>query len=337
MNFDIIIAGAGPAGLFAARELENDFKVALIEKGHVIGQHGNRVVNKEVLKKLKVDEDCIINQIDNISFISPSGLRIDTKKESRGHVIDKEKMQMDIFSQLQDVSTFMSSEVKAISLEKKELKTEKDSFRFKLLLASDGGNSFIRSQISAEAPIMVKCQYGIFNKTDEPTSCILSNKFAHGFYGWSIDLGETVEIGLGCLKEPFSYFRDFMKTYFPSTGSLIKKYGGVIPRSAIEKKVYGACALIGDSAGGEPLMGSSIHKSIDEAKIVSGVILRGEPLCRYETLWKERFSRVFKFEEIARNRLDNITDRKINEFFSKKSELRSGGLVTGLLKDLISQ
>lgn len=337
MNFDIIIVGSGPAGLFAARELENDFKVALIEKGPVIGRQGNRVVNKEVFKKLKVDGDCIINQIDNISFISPSGLRIDTKKESRGYVIDKEKMQMDIFSQLQDISSFMNSEVKAISLEKNELKTEKDSFRFKHLLASDGGNSFIRSRISTEAPIMVKCHYRIFNKTDEPTSCILSNKFAHGFYGWSIDMGETVEIGLGSIKEPFFYFRDFMKTYFPSTGSLIKKYGGAIPRSAIEKKVYGACVLIGDSAGGEPLMGSSIHKSIDEAKIASDLILRGEPLSLYETLWKERFSKVFRFEETARRRLDNITDREINEFFSKKRELRSDGLVTGLLKDLINQ
>ncbi|MCK4554968.1 MAG: NAD(P)/FAD-dependent oxidoreductase [Candidatus Aenigmarchaeota archaeon] len=337
MKFDVVIVGSGPAGLFAARELETKFKVALIEKEGAVGHYGNRVINKDVFKALRVSEDTILNYINEISFISPSGLTITTKKEGRGYVISKEKMQQDMFSQLQNTTTFMNSCVKEIDLLRNRVVTNDNVFEFDFLLAADGAHSSIRSQFSQENPIIIKCFYGIFKKSKEPTSCVLSNKFARGFYGWSIDLGDTVEIGLGGFQEPVHHFKDFLKNFFPSTTALINEKRGFIPRSVVKRRVYENCILIGDSTGGEPLMGSSIHKAIDEAKMASKLILENKHPKFYESLWEERFSKEFKFEESVRNKLDHMGDDDIDSFFLKKKEIKSEGLVTGLFKNLVTQ
>ena len=103
----------------------------------------------------------------------------------------------------------------------------------------------------------------------------------------------------------------------------------------MERKVFGNCVLIGDSSGGEPLMGSSLHKSMDEARMAAGLLIKGRGMDGYEELWGRRFSEEFKFEDIARGRLEGMQDERIDNFFRGKVEVSGGGLVTGLLKDLI--
>ncbi len=337
MNLDIVIVGAGTAGLFAARELEKDFNVAIFEKNSFIGSYGNRIVNSDVFKKLKVSEDCIINPIDSITFISPSGISIDVDRKNRGYVIDKEKVEKEIHGQLQNTKIFLISPVKSLNFERNKIKTGNGHSKFKFLLAADGAQSFIRSRISKEAPILIKCYYEVFKKGDEKTTCIISNTHTPGFYGWSIDMGDTVEIGIGSFEDPTNYFKGFVKSFFPKRCDVIKKRFGLLARSAIKKRVHGNCIFIGDSSGGEPLMGSSIHKAIDEAKLASEVILKGDSPKSYEELWKGRFSKEFEFENIARKKLDSMKDEEIDNFFRKKCELKSEGLVTGLFKDLINQ
>ena len=337
MNFDVIIVGAGIAGLFAARELEKDFNVAVFEKKASVGSYGNRIVNSEVFKKLKVSMDCMVNPIDSITFISPSGICMDAGRRNRGYVIDKRMVEKEIYEQLQNTKVFLNYTVRSLNLKKNEVKTGNGHSKFKFLLAADGAQSPIRSRISKETPVLIKCYYEVFKRGDEKTTCVISNTHTPGFYGWSIDMGDTVEIGMGSFENPTNYFKSFLKSFFPAKRDVIKKRFGLLARSAIKKSVYGNCIFIGDSSGGEPLMGSSIHKAIDEAKLASEVILNENPPESYEELWKGRFSKEFEFESIVRKKLDRMKDEDIDLFFRKKRKLKSEGLVTGLFKDLINQ
>ena len=232
---------------------------------------------------------------------------------------------------------FLNSDINHVDFSKKEINIKGGSFGFDYLLVADGGYSSIGPMISDENLVIIKCYYEILKKTDEKTSCIISNRLTKGFYGWSIDLGEYVEIGMGNTGDPMTQFKDFKNTFFGSSSDVHKKMIGFIPRSFIKRKVYGNCAIIGDSSGGEPLMGSSIHKSIDEARLIATSLRKHGTLDVYEELWQERFSKEYEIQEAIRKKLDNMKDEEIDGFFSKKIKLQGGGLVNNLFKDLITQ
>jgi flavin-dependent dehydrogenase len=151
-----------------------------------------------------------------------------------------------------------------------------------------------------------------------------------------IDLGREVEIGMGCMGDPFRSYGRFLKYFFGPSKRGSRKVFGFIPRTFVEKKVSENVALIGDSTGGEPLMGSSIHKSIDEARLVSDAVKKVD-LGSYEKLWNERFSAEFAMQQKVRDRLDSMNDSEIDNFFSVKRQLKSGGLVNDVFRDLLEK
>ncbi len=338
-EFDVVIVGAGISGLHAARQLEDEFKVALVEESSSIGKYGNRVVNRDVFsKQLKKEtgEEIIINSIDEFNFFSPGGKRVIIKEKNRGFIIDKGKAEEEMFKGLG--STFTLLNTKVIEIKGNELITNNNKIKFNFLVGADGTFSTIRRFVTNEKPIAVNAYYEVV-EGEGLTSCVLAKDIADGFYGWSLDLNGETELGIGSLSgnvhERFKTFVNSFKTLYSSYVPRLR-FRGIILRSVVDKKVKDNIALIGDASGGEPLMGSSIHKALDEAEILARAIRKGT-LENYEKKWNEKLGKEFKMQEKIREKLEAIENEKLDELFEKNKNLYSEGLVNGLFKELLKE
>ena len=69
-NFDIIIAGGGPAGMSAAAELSKHFKVLVLEKNKPGTTQATWYSYEDRAKKYQL-EDAILLKTDYIKFTAP--------------------------------------------------------------------------------------------------------------------------------------------------------------------------------------------------------------------------------------------------------------------------
>ena len=96
MEYDVIIVGAGPAGLACAirlKQLKTDLMVAVIEKGAEVGAHilSGAVIEPEPLDELlpgwrdKLPPTCVPVEGDELAFLTANGrYRFPTPPQQRG-------------------------------------------------------------------------------------------------------------------------------------------------------------------------------------------------------------------------------------------------------------
>ena len=117
------------------------------------------------------------------------------------------------------------------------------------------------------------------------------------------------------------------------------KGGGVISLTNVDKRVVGNSIIIGEAAGGEALLGATIHKCVDEATLASEAIRKyfdgSSGLDSYENLWKERLSKDLSRQLALRWELDRKTDEEIEKLFSDKNETAGEGLANAPLQNIL--
>ena len=342
-DYDIIVVGGGPSGLALARELEDEFSVALIERRNS-KKYGHRVVSLKAYEKLRVDDDCIIQPIEEIRFYSPYGNHLSLKDGSkRGYVMNQQDLEKDMYEQLTNTTIYLGEDVWNVSFDKRKIITNKRDIRYKVLVGADGAKSTIRRLLNINAPKIIKCYTEIWDNTKSVTSFILSRKYAPGFYAWIIPSNDMVEIGIGRKSNTRMYFEKFIKQYplFREwKRNVIKRSGGLIPVSTVDRRVLKDCILIGDACGGEALFGGNLHKAVDEAMLASRAIKEffgGSDLESYEKIWYETLGKDLEIQRRLRNKLDSTEDDVLEKVFKRKSEARGQGLVNMALRDLLSE
>jgi len=350
---DVIIIGSGIAGLYLAKKLEETGTSYLIlEKRSKIGTYGPRVVSLETIEKLGITPDKLIRPIKEINFYSPKNIKISKKgEEIRGYTANLEEIEWHVFNSLKDKNKILfEHNVTDFDLESKTVKTTKGDFTFKALVLATGvlGVKF-RDKLNISHPKSVFCYAVEVNANDEITT-VLHNDLAKGFYGWIIPLGENkIEIGIGAENLQNPNQKEFHNRLFSMPH--LKKYrfhrterinAGYIPTSMIEKKSNHNWVVIGDAAGGEPMMGGSIHKCIDEAKIAFDVIQRflkyqTNSLEEYEKKWEEHFGEEMRNQQKIRDLLDSAKNEHFDLVFKKleNQTIEGKGLINDLFRNIV--
>ena len=350
----VVIIGAGVAGLYLSKLLENeDINFVTLEKRMDLGTYGPRIINLDTLNKLKLPRKSLIRPIKKINFHSPDGSTLSKKgNKTRGYVVNLRDIENFLYESIKNKKNIrLNHNVVDFDLKEKTVKISDGSkIGFDLLIFATGvlGIKF-RNKLKLSHPRNVFC-FAVEVDGKKDITTIIDNDLAPGFYGWIIPLQEgLIEIGFGAEELNIRDHQEIKKRLYSlahlgiyKNKKVRKLNGGFIPTGMIDKKSNMDWIVIGDAAGGEPMLGGSIHKCIDEADIAAKIIkenLNGTifSLRKYEALWDETFGRDMESQRKVREMLDNTTNFEFNKIFHKLEgkEIKGEGLINDLFRGIM--
>jgi len=353
-SFDVVVIGAGVSGLYLSKLLENSkTSYVTLEKRSAIGTYGPRIISLETLKKLEMPKEKLIHPIHKINFCSSdeTTLKIDDKN-NRGYVVNLKDIEEHLFERINNKKQIKFNEnVVDFDLNSRILKLlNGKEIKFKKLVLATGilGVKF-RNKLGITHPRNVFC-YSIEIKAKDDITTIIDNELANGFYGWVIPLEDgKIEIGYGSeelnirdKKEIDGRLKSLAHLRKYKFKKALRVNGGFIPTGTINKRCNHEWIIIGDASGGEPMLGGSIHKCIDEARLCHDALiqnLNGETISmkNYEIEWEKLFYKDLVSQTKIRQILDETDNNKINQVFKELQgeKIAGDGLINDLFRNVI--
>ena len=189
-NYDVIIVGAGPAGLNCAYYLSNSkLKVLVIEKNKLIGQKicaGG--ITKKGMDYMHFPPSIIENSFNDICLNSYLFKTVIKHSEPLLYTVERDKLGKYLLSRLKNkrnVKVILNSCVTNIK-ENLIIVNNKTKIKYKYLIGADGANSIVRLFLGlATSGVDVAVQYIIpfDNKFNKLEIFYLTDKFGP-WYGW---------------------------------------------------------------------------------------------------------------------------------------------------------
>jgi len=310
---DVIIVGAGPAGLSCAKNLKNrGFSVKIIEEHKEIGLpvKCSGLVSWNLSRFIEIDDDFIEKKTFKAVINSPFGHRIKLEKNKPVYIINRHYFDKFLSRGMEeDILT----ERKVISLAFKKnhvvLNTDKGSMKAKMIVGADGPNSVVGRHLNCRQRNVI----GLIAITNEKpkknnVNLFYDRKITEKFL-WKIPRKDKTEYGMmgkGCKVSDLVSFFD-LKNY--------ELTSGLIPVKPPERTYSERCLLLGDAAGQvKPWSGGGVIYSLLCSKIASDVI--------EEAFDKNDFSK--KFLKKYQNKWKSAIGKQMNignlwNFFLEKS------------------
>lgn len=293
MLYDIIIAGAGPAGSFAAYNLaKKGYKTLLIDKA-IFPRYktcGGGITYKAFnLIPFNLDN---ITQSAIYNFIFSSNFDNIYKRQS-----DKLLMKCFMRDEFDNMLVLEAISAGTVFLQQERIKniqinpdffiinTEKNSFKSKILIGADGANSTVARRLNLMQNDVLKA-YAIESEvyTNDITLKQYENTVGLDWgaiidgYGWIFPKKDHLSIGVGAsfknakLVKP--YYNALCNKLKINTQSVKSFKAHPIPFRINNNPIYsGKAILIGDAAGlTDPLTGEGIYYAMKSALIASDTI-----------------------------------------------------------------
>jgi len=264
--YDVIVIGAGPAGLVCAAELEKlGENVIVIEKDKRIGEPVEcaGLFNIDGLERLGIKKGpYVLNEAKGARFISASGAFAEIKaKESKAYVTDRGEFDRFLAKRYKG-ELILGEAVTAARRVKDgfEVATPRRKLEGKKVVIATGHDTTIHKFFGLEAPkrfvSTAQCEIkGVTGGKDFVELYVGS--VAPGFFAWVIPVSDdTARVGVGVLAgNVHEHMEGFLKRLkkegrFKEKNKVLCKSGGLIPfyepDLTVEKN---GAYLVGDAAG----------------------------------------------------------------------------------------
>jgi len=356
-KYDIVIIGGGPIGLKLAELLGDLSSIAVIERRNYMDYEnsykGYRVMSKEAFELFGLPEKLAAHEIEHIAVYSPSlKYYVTAPKRLRGFVVEKSSIEQYLYKKASEkCDIFVGVQPVEIDVENKIVKLSSGKeLKYKYLIGADGVFSFTRKYVTNESIKYIRCVSKIFDtkkskyNVDGPS--VFFVEYANGFYGWVIPSYEKIEVGIGSdekdalkrLNRLIGELRTSDILYIDDKYNSFIFSGGIIPITYVSKVAIDNILLVGDATGGEPLLGSSLHKGIQEGLLVKKVLEEefentGE---KYQELWSENIKKELD-EQLRLRSIFYSSYEKLENSIAKlnEKEIDGPGLINGPLKNII--
>ncbi len=297
----ITIAGAGPAGLLAAKEAASlGAKVTVYEEHRKVGEpvRCTGLVSKKGLDGLNVGyRDAVLNRCRGARIYSPAGQEIEIKKkETVAYVIDRAAFDRIIAEEAE-------AEGAEIVLGKK-LEEGAD-------VAADG-------PLSKWAPKREYVHaYQVTADLERDTEFVEIH-WTPGFFAWVVPISEgQCRVGIGVRDgNP----REALMRWLHSKGMQLEyeaETSGLIPLYDGAPAVRGGVCLVGDAAAHvKATSGGGIAIGGFNARVCGAVLGEGRPAEDYEPLWRQEWGQSLEMHRKVRDILDRIPPAEIEELFA---------------------
>lgn len=297
-NYDVVIIGAGLAGLQCAKLLsQKGAKILLVDRKTDLskGIHTTGIFVRKTLEDFEFPPNSLGKAVRNVMLYSPNLKAVDLKSEKDEFRVGKMAV---IYNSLLEesvengVNFARATSYKGVDISgnetivKLEKRGEVYEVKTKVLIGADGANSRVAKDLKLDenSEFIVGYEEVFHSKTmdTEPRLyCFLDAKLAPGYLAWIADDGEEIHIGVGGYASEFNP-REALKSFKEKTRRIFdlsdekptETRGGQIPVGGILQKIanqYGV--LIGDAAGAvSPLTAGGLDPCLRLSKFAAEII-----------------------------------------------------------------
>ncbi len=343
MPHDVIVVGAGPAGLIAACEAAKGAEdVLVIEEHERVGEpdHCAGLLSLTGLKTLGLmpPEDAVQNRVSGARIHSPSGESLLVMRGRREAVVVDRR----VFDQwLADTATGVGVRVltrvrvSGVCRDASGITGvhvgETDAERSSVLIDAEGSSCQV-SKAAGLPPVDRNCKYAALqyevrnaDVEDDLVEMFYSRRIAPGFFAWIIPLGDRrARVGLATRDRPVARLDAAIRHHpvFKSrlnSAVIERKIGGVVLVGLPVKKTFcGGFMVVGDAAGmTKPTTGGGVVVGGSAAMIagrtaadaVSEADTSADFLRKYEVSWHAALLRELRAMYLAQTILRSLSDK----------------------------
>ncbi len=357
--YDVVVAGAGPAGSVAARRAAEDgLKVLLLEKRQEIGApiRCAEAIGADLSRPfLEPDPRWIDATISAFAIHNSRGQCVQLPPAEPTLVVNRKvfDFQLALMAARAGAEVRAGTAVTGLELTDGAVKGVKvesfgrtESISSTLVVAADGTESQVARWAGLKTiPPMADYYLGIefylagLAGKINPHSCEyhLDASLAPGGYLWVFPKGEdTANVGLVIpaenAKETIAQvsLERFVNQKFPQASILALIAGGIPVTGAIKTMVADGLVVVGDAAHqADPLTAGGINLGMIAADLAMSVAapavqcgdVRARNLHRYEELWQQRFGRMHEALYKIRKIISRMDQSRLDELVQRASEL----------------
>jgi geranylgeranyl reductase family protein len=307
-NYDVIVAGAGPAGSAAARECARlGLSTLCLEEHGTIGypvQCAGLLSTAAFAECRLSSERSILNKVTGARVISGEGseLLIDAKT-TKAVVVDRGTLDRDMAEAAANEGAEFRLRTAVYDVRKKSVFTRgvngHEEIGFDILIAADGPRSIIARLSGMErARTYLAGIQADMPGTCDPRYVEIYPDVSPEFFGWSIPTGPNrIRVGMCGRSQVMDRFAAFAKKFGTNTSHFVT---GTLPLGVMKQTGKNRTLFVGDAAGfPKPTSGGGIYTGIRSARHAAAVAARACEegiftdafLADYEHRWQEDFGR----------------------------------------------
>lgn len=336
---DIIVIGASPAGLMAARNAcEKGSSVLLLEKKAEIGNppHPANSFFKGMLDKCgeKADSSYVVHYLKGMKIISPSGRTIEV--EAPGYAIDKTKFDRFYAEKVTKAGVDLRNGIEVLDIlregDKFSVRTPEGNFKSRLVIISDGINSKMAANVGLQT---MKHPEDIAWGTElEVRAQALGNPKMFEYYvgnhapGWKTTYsprgGDNAAIGVyvrRCGRDVTPYLNAWVERFKELKGlkelEVVNRLSGGDPIVTIPNEYITDGIMVVGGAAGQSGICYAMRAGQICGDVAASAISKGDVsknmLSEYRKAWEREFWAEHYIGRMGLETLRKMTDREIDE------------------------
>lgn len=354
-DFDVIVAGAGPAGAMAARTAASlGLRTALAEEHERPGlpAHCSGKLQVHAFREFDLPPSVIVNSLRAGAFYSPGGAVFRVRRdEADSHVVDRATFDQWLVADAESRGATVLLNTRLRSAEHVNgmmrvtgtIRGRSYSATGRVLIDAEGARPTLPRTLGIRIPraYVYGLQYQMKDvDLDEPDmpEIYLGSANAPGFFGWIMPLGpDRARVGV-CIDprltphSPIHYIERLIHDHPAASRRLRRavverKLAGPIPILGARRPTVAPGLLVAGDAAGQvkATSGGGIYFSLISGRLAAEAAhayvggTRGA-LAGYEDAWQRRFGRELNVTAFARMAINHMTDAELDAFVAAVAE-----------------
>jgi len=349
-SYDVVVVGAGPAGLASAKSCaENNLKTLLVEDHPAIGTpvQCGEIFHVSMLKKLGL-ENIPFNEPKNARIYSPNKKMIEIVLQdgvsSPLVVVERKMLEKSLAVKVANLGVDIFTKTPAINVIKengfvKGVRVlhfgEEKNIYSKIVIDATGPNAFIARKAGLNVYRNIEnfdscAQFQMAGiDIDGKTAEIYLGGVAPGGYVWIFPKGKGfANVGIGVSgnmgNKALGYLEKFVENDFRlKNGSIIETNAGIVPLGGETEKLVSDGLIVAGDAGRmvNPATGGgmvyAIKAGMAAGNVASDALKAGDFsekfLLEYEKIWKNDIGKRFKAFNALKNVFLLLSDKEIDD------------------------
>jgi geranylgeranyl reductase family protein len=343
---DVVVIGAGPAGLCAAYRLASaGLGVTVLDAQERIGENAvcSGVIGEEAFVRFRLPSRPVLNRIYRIRVVSPAGRTLEyCSPTPLARVVDKAEFNRELANLARSAGAelCLGRLVDAIDREKagavlrfRSRQCAVGKMRARVAVIASGVGGSLNGALGLVKPreFLRAMQADILLGKDgacNPTEVYVGRSVAPGAFGWKIPLGRgRVRVGLMCVEEPRPYFDALLQRVAPGlAGGEAKVRQKAIGQMPVGNPVTERVVAIGEAAAHvKTSTGGGIYFGLLSAEMATEVILRAfrkgdfsaQTLGEFDRLCRAAFGLELVTGYLARKLAARLSDSFVEGAFDR--------------------